>query len=49
MRILIQGGTIVNEGQTFYGSILIEDEKIIHIIKGTHAPEAIMCISGSPD
>lgn len=40
MRILIQGGTIVNEGQTFYGSILIEDEKIIHIIKGTHAPEA---------
>ena len=39
MRKLIQGGTIVNEGCAFDGSILIEDEKIIHIIKGTHTPE----------
>lgn len=39
MRTLIQGGTIVNEGQVVDGSILIEDEKIIHIIKGTHTPE----------
>lgn len=40
MRTLIQGGTIVNEGKKFDGSILIEDEKILHIIKGTHTPEA---------
>ena len=29
----------MNEGQVVDGSILIEDEKIIHIIKGTHTPE----------
>ena len=40
MRTLIQGGTIVNEGRTLDGSILVEDDKITHIIKGTHTPEA---------
>ncbi len=39
MRILIQGGTIVNEGRTFGGSIIIEGEKIAQIIPGNIAPE----------
>ena len=40
MRTVIQGGTIVNEGRTFVGSIVIEDEKIVDIIIGGTAPEA---------
>lgn len=34
MRRLIQGGTIVNEGRSFLGSIIIEDDCIKEIIKG---------------
>lgn len=34
MRRLIQGGTIVNEGRSFLGSIIIEDDCIKDIIKG---------------
>ena len=34
MRRLIQGGTIVNEGRCFLGSIIIEDDCIKDIIKG---------------
>ena len=33
MRTLIEGGQIVNEGRCFEGSIVIEDEKIIEILK----------------
>ena len=40
MRTLIQGGTIVNEGKTFDGSIIIENEVISQIIQGNTIPEA---------
>ena len=40
MRTLIQGGTIVNEGQTFEGAIIIDDEVISQIIQGNTIPEA---------
>ena len=40
MRTLIQGGTIVNEGRTFDGSIVIEDEIISQIKQGHTIPEA---------
>lgn len=38
MRILIQSGTLVNEGRSFNGSLVIEDEKIVKITDC--APEA---------
>jgi dihydroorotase len=40
MRTLIQGGTIVNEGRIFDGSIVIDDEKITQVIEGQTQPEA---------
>ena len=40
MRTLIEGGQIVNEGRCFEGSIVIEDEKIIEILKKGQHPEA---------
>ena len=40
MRTLIQGGTIVNEGRTFDGAIVIEDEVISQIQQGHTIPEA---------
>lgn len=40
MRILIKGGKIVNEGRTFEGSIVIEDDLIADIIEGNLLPEA---------
>ena len=40
MRTLIQGGTLVNEGQLFEGSILIEDSRIARIYTEPHTPEA---------
>ena len=39
MRTVIQGGTIVNEGKTFDGTIVIEDGKITQIIQGHTYPE----------
>ena len=39
MRIIIQGGTIVNEGKTFDGSIVVDDSKISKIVKGNTSPE----------
>ena len=39
MRTLIQGGTIVNEGKIFDGSIIIDDEVISQIIEGQTQPE----------
>ena len=33
MTTLIQGGTLVNEGRTFNGSLVIEDDKITQIIE----------------
>ena len=40
MTTLIKGGTLVNEGRTFNGSLVIENEKITRIIEGSHTPEA---------
>lgn len=40
MRILIQGGTIVNEGRIFEGSIVIDNDVISRIIQGNGIPEA---------
>ena len=34
MTTLIKGGTLVNEGRTFNGSLVIENEKITQIIEG---------------
>ena len=41
MTTLVKGGTLVNEGRTFNGSLVIEDERITQIIEGNHTPEAI--------
>ena len=41
MRSIIQGGTIVNEGRLFDGSIVIEDERIAKIVSGNKVPEAL--------
>ena len=41
MRTVIHGATIVNEGKTFDGSIVIEDSKISRILKGDANPEAV--------
>lgn len=38
MNILIKNGTIVNEGLSFKGSLLIENERISQIIKESAAP-----------
>lgn len=35
MRTLIAGGTIVNEGRSFVGSVVIDDERITAVIEGT--------------
>ena len=39
MRTIVKGGTIVNEGRTFDGTIVIEDGKITQIIQGNINPE----------
>ena len=39
MRTIVQGGTIVNEGKTFDGTIVIEEGKITQIIQGHTYPE----------
>lgn len=39
MRTLIKGGTLVNEGQTFDGTIVIEDERIARLTPGNQIPE----------
>lgn len=38
MRILIEGGRIVNEGQSYVGSLLIDDEQITNVFKGKTHP-----------
>lgn len=38
MRKLIQGGTIVNEGRNFIGSLVIENDCITEIIEGKQTP-----------
>ena len=39
MRTLIEGGTIVNEGKTFDGSVVIDGKDILTITEGTTRPE----------
>ncbi len=40
MRTLIQSATLVNEGKTFDGAIVIEDGRIAQILQGNTTPEA---------
>ena len=40
MRTLIKGGTIVNEGRTFDGSIVVDGKDIVTITEGKLHPEA---------
>ena len=40
MKILIHGGTLVNEGKIFEGSLIIEDERIARVVQGHTIPEA---------
>ena len=39
MRKLIKGGTIVNEGRTFDGSIVVDDKNILSVTEGTTLPD----------
>lgn len=41
MRTIIEGGQIVNEGETFEGSVIIEDDRIAEIVKGKETPRDI--------
>ena len=40
MKTLIKGGTLVNEGRLFDGSIVVEDSRIAKIVEGNHTPDA---------
>lgn len=48
MRTIIEGGTIVNEGRTFDGSIIIEDGNIVDITLTSHlsTPDASIDAAG---
>lgn len=37
MRLLIQGGTIVNEGRSYKGSVVVEDDRIAEILENGQA------------
>ena len=39
MKTLIKGGTLVNEGRLFDGSVVVEDSRIAQIIEGNHTPD----------
>lgn len=39
MRTLIKGGRIVNEGRTFEGAIVIDNERIVDVIDGKDIPQ----------
>ncbi|MCM1079869.1 MAG: dihydroorotase [Bacteroidales bacterium] len=41
MRILIKNGTIVNEGKSFVGSIIIEDDRINTVLPSGKAPRGV--------
>ena len=38
MKTLIKNGTIVNEGKTFRGYLVVDGEQITHIYNGEEAP-----------
>ena len=39
MKTLIEGGTIVNEGRTFDGTIVVDDKNILSITEGSTRPD----------
>lgn len=41
MRTIIHNGTIINEGQEFVGSIVIDNDVITQIVQGNIAPETL--------
>lgn len=41
MRTIIGGGQIVNEGEIFEGSVIIEDDRIVEVVKGKETPRGI--------
>ncbi|MDE6151455.1 MAG: dihydroorotase [Prevotella sp.] len=41
MNILIKNGTIVNEGKSFVGSIIVENDRIKAVLPSTEAPRGI--------
>ena len=38
MKTIIEGGTIVNEGRSFIGSLVIDNDRIINITEDSKAP-----------
>lgn len=38
MRTVIDGGCIVNEGKTFQGAIILDDDRIIKLVEGNDTP-----------
>ena len=40
MRILLQSGTIINEGRIFKGDLLIHNDRIEKIIEGKLIPDS---------
>lgn len=34
MRTIIGGGQIVNEGEIFEGSVIIENDRIVEVVRG---------------
>lgn len=41
MRTIIEGGQVVNEGETFEGSVIIDDDRIAEVVKGKETPRGI--------
>lgn len=41
MRTIIGGGQIVNEGEIFEGSVIIEDDRIVEVVRGKEIPRGI--------
>ncbi len=41
MRTVIVGGRIVNEGDVFEGSVIIEDDRIVQVVRGKETPRGI--------
>ncbi len=41
MRTIIEGGQVVNEGETFNGSVIIENDRIAEVVKGKETPRGI--------
>lgn len=41
MRTLVFGGSVVNEGRTFKGSVVIEDDRIAEVMEGSGKPRGV--------